>query len=117
MKKSMMLQVALTLSSAGAAMAQDQAAEAVGAAVGGVIGLLIVVVIGAVVGWVASLIVKGSGSGLWMNVLIGVGGAILAGQVLPLIGVNLGGAVGGFIAAVVGAVVLILIVRLIRRES
>jgi uncharacterized membrane protein YeaQ/YmgE (transglycosylase-associated protein family) len=99
------------------ARAQDEAAEAVGAAMGGIIGLALLIVIGAVVGWLASLIVKGGGSGFWVNVAIGIGGAILAGYVLPLLGVPLGGMVGSFLAALIGAVILILIVRLIRKDA
>jgi uncharacterized membrane protein YeaQ/YmgE (transglycosylase-associated protein family) len=105
------------LFSAAPALAQDDAAQAVGAAVGGIIGLLIVIVIGAIVGWVASLIVKGSGSGLLMDVLFGIGGSFLVGYVLPLLGISLGGIVGSLIAAVIGAVILILIVRMIRKAA
>ncbi len=101
----------------GPAIAQDEAAEAVGAAVGGLIGLLLVIVIGAIVGWLAGLIVKGHGSGLLGNIAAGVGGSILAGYVLPLIGISIGGTLGSFIAALVGAVALILIVRLIRKAA
>jgi len=97
------------------ALAQDDAA--VGAAAGGIAALLIIVVIGAAVGWVASLIVKGSGSGLVMDVIFGIGGSFLAGYLLPLLGISLGGMIGGFIAAVIGAVILILIVRLIRKAA
>ena len=99
------------------AIAQDETAQALGTAVGGLIGLLILIVIGAIVGWVASLIVKGSGSGFWMDVLIGIGGSIFAGRILPLLGISLGGVVGSFVAAVFGAVILILIVRLIRKSA
>ena len=102
---------------AGPALAQDQAAETAGALMGGIIGLIIVVVIGAVVGWLASLIVKGSGSGFWGDVLYGIGGSILAGYVLPILGISLGGAVGSLIAAIVGAVALILIVRTLRKSA
>jgi len=98
------------------ALAQDDAAAAVGGVMGGIIGLAIVVVIGAVVGWLASLIVKGSGSGFWGDVLYGIGGSILAGYVLPILGIPLGGAIGSLIAAIVGAVVLILIVRAVRKS-
>jgi len=105
------------LAAGGPALAQDGSAEAVGAAMGGIIGLLIVIVVGAVVGWLASLIVKGSGSGLLMDVIFGIGGSFLAGYLLPMLGVSLGGAVHNFNTAVIGAIVLILIFRLIRRAG
>ncbi len=64
------------------ALAQEETAEAIGAGVGLVIGLLIAIVIGAIVGWLAGLIVKGGGSGFWSNVLVGIGGSILANVLL-----------------------------------
>ncbi len=89
--------------------------EAVGTGMGIVAGLIIAVVIGALVGWIASLIVKGSGSGFWMDVVIGIAGSLIANILLPMIGVGLSGAVGSFLAAIIGAVILLLVVRLIRR--
>ncbi|WP_245626781.1 GlsB/YeaQ/YmgE family stress response membrane protein [Aestuariivita boseongensis] len=117
MKNQILSAMILMTTFVGPAWAQDETAQLVGAAIGGVIGLLILIIIGAIVGWLASLIVKGSGSGLWMDILIGIGGSILAGRVLPLMGVSLGSAIGGFLAAIVGAVILILIVRLIRKAA
>lgn len=96
-------------------LAQDQAAEAVGSALGGLIGIVILIIIGAVVGWLASLLVKGSGSGFWSDVLIGIGGALIAGYGLPLVGISLGGIVGSFFAALLGAIIFLLIIRTVRR--
>lgn len=107
----------LTLTCATPVLAQDETAQVVGSAVGGIIGLLLVIIIGAFVGWLAGLIVKGHGSGFLGNIGAGVGGSILAGYVLPLLGVSMGGAIGSFIAALIGAVALILIVRLIRKAA
>lgn len=117
MKKSTLAKLAYILPAAAyvtPAFAQQEAANAIGAGVGLAIGLTMAIVIGAVVGWLASLIVKGSGSGFWGDVLIGIGGSILASVVLPLIGISLGGVVGSFLAALIGAVILLLIVRAIR---
>ncbi|WP_349364489.1 MAG: GlsB/YeaQ/YmgE family stress response membrane protein [Roseitalea porphyridii] len=99
------------------AAAQDETSQIVGMAVGGIIGIVLMIVIGAVVGWLASMIVKGSGSGLFADILFGIGGSILAGYLLPLMGISIGGAFGSFLAALLGAVVLILIVRLIRKAA
>ena len=90
--------------------------EAVGAGIGVVAGLRIAIVVGAVIGWLASLIVKGSGSGLLVDVLVGIGGSIIASYLFPAIGIPLGtGIVGAFLAALIGAVLLLLIIKLIRR--
>ena len=98
------------------ALAQDDAARELGAGVGVLAGLLIVVVIGGIVGWLASLIVKGSGLGLIGDIVLGIAGSFVAGLLLPMLGINIvGSAVGAIIASVAGAVVLLLLVRLIRR--
>jgi uncharacterized membrane protein YeaQ/YmgE (transglycosylase-associated protein family) len=65
----------------------------------------------------AGLIVKGQGSGLLGNIAAGIGGSFLAGYLLPLLGVSIGGTLGGFIAALIGAVAVILIVQLIRKAG
>jgi uncharacterized membrane protein YeaQ/YmgE (transglycosylase-associated protein family) len=99
------------------ALAQDDAGSAVGAGVGLVLGIVITILIGAVVGWLAGVIVGGSGTGFWGDVAFGIGGSILAGQVLPLLGIGIPGPFGAFIAALLGAIALILIVRLLRRSA
>lgn len=100
------------------ASAQDETAQAIGTGVGLLIGLLIAIVVGAVVGWLASLIVKGSGSGFWGDVLFGIGGSILASYLFPAVGISLGsGLVGSFVMALIGAVLLILVFRLIRKAA
>jgi len=78
--------------------------------------LLIFLLVGAVAGWLAGLIVKGYGFGLVGNIVIGIVGAFLAGLILPRVGFNIGaGIVGAIIHATIGAVILLLLVRLIRR--
>lgn len=52
------------------------------------IGWLGYIVIGGIAGWLASKIVKGGGSGILMNVVIGVVGAFGAGLVLNALGVD-----------------------------
>lgn len=96
------------------ALAQQETAEAIGTGVGLLVGLLIAIVVGAIVGWVAGLIVKGGGSGFVTNVLVGIGGSILANILLPLVGINFGSIAGSLLAALAGAVILLLLVRLIR---
>lgn len=80
-------------------------------------GILSWVVVGALAGWIAGLIIKGSGSGFLMNIVIGIVGAFIGGLIMNLIG-NVG--VTGFniwslLVSVLGAVVLLGIVGLFRR--
>ncbi|AXE63095.1 GlsB/YeaQ/YmgE family stress response membrane protein [Hyphomonas sp. NPDC076900] len=78
--------------------------------------ILIFLLIGAVAGWLAGLIVKGFGFGLIGNIVVGILGAFIAGYVFPAIGVSLGaGILGAILHATIGAVILLLVVRVIKR--
>jgi uncharacterized membrane protein YeaQ/YmgE (transglycosylase-associated protein family) len=69
-----------------------------------------------VAGWLAGQLVLGTGFGLLGDILIGVVGALIASALFPTLGLHLGGGlVSAIIAATLGAVILLLIVRLIRR--
>ena len=79
--------------------------------------LIIWLVIGAVAGWLAGLIVKGYGFGLVGNIVVGIIGAILAGWLLPLVGfVLVGGVIAAIINAVIGAVILLVVIGLFRKD-
>jgi uncharacterized membrane protein YeaQ/YmgE (transglycosylase-associated protein family) len=70
-------------------------------------------VVGAIAGWLASVIVKVGSLGLIWDIIVGLIGAVIAGSVLPSLGVYFGaGFVPEVINAVIGAVVLLVIVRL-----
>ncbi len=78
--------------------------------------LLIWLVVGAVAGWLAGVIVKGGGLGLIGDIVVGILGAFIGGWLLPRLGVHIGaGVLSVIISATLGAVVLLLILRLIRR--
>ena len=78
--------------------------------------LIIFLLIGAVAGWLAGVIVKGYGFGLLGNMVVGVIGAFVGNWLFGHFHlIHGGGVVGEFIGATVGAVVLLLLIRLIRR--
>ncbi len=78
--------------------------------------LLIWGVVGAVAGWLSGMIVKGRGFGLIGDIVVGIVGAFVGGWLLPRLGVHLGvGLVPVIASATIGAVVLLLLVRIIRR--
>jgi uncharacterized membrane protein YeaQ/YmgE (transglycosylase-associated protein family) len=80
--------------------------------------LLIWLLVGAVAGWLAGVIVKGGGFGLIGDIVVGIIGAFIGGWLLPRLGVHLGGMsviVATIVSATIGAVVLLLLLRLIRR--
>ena len=85
--------------------------------------LIIWLVVGGVIGWIASLIMKTDAQqGLFLNVVVGVVGALLGGWLLsPLVGegtLNQGDfSLGGLLVSLAGAIILLFLVNLIRRRS
>ncbi len=73
--------------------------------------------IGLVAGYVASLIVKGSGSGLIVNLVIGILGSFIGGWLFGLMGIVAMGTWGSILTSIAGAVVLLLIVSLFTRRK
>ena len=81
-------------------------------------GLIILLIIGAIAGWLAGVLVRGFGFGLLGNIVVGIIGALLAGWLLPALGVSfsLGNPiVTSIVYALIGAVVLLVIIGLIKR--
>lgn len=70
------------------------------------------ILIGILAGWLAGLIVKGSGSGLILNFVIGIIGSVLGGWLFGLMGFGAANQLGSLITATAGAIVLLLIVSL-----
>ena len=80
--------------------------------------LLVILVVGLVAGWLAGKIVRGAGFGIIGDLLIGIVGAFIGDCLLPRIGIHLGiGIVAAIINATIGAVLLLLVVRLVRGGS
>ena len=78
--------------------------------------LLVWLLVGAVAGWLAGVILKGGGFGLLGDIVVGIIGAFVGGWLLPRLGIQLGvGLVSVIASATIGAVVLLLVLRLIRR--
>ncbi len=79
-------------------------------------GLLVILLIGIVAGWLAGKVVRGGGFGLIGDLVVGVVGAFVASWLFPKFGFHVGGGIGEQIVwAMLGAIVLLLLVRLIRR--
>jgi len=78
--------------------------------------LLYIIIVGLIAGWATGKIMKGSGYGPLVDILLGIAGAIVGSRLLGLLGIySSGGLVPTILIAIVGAVVLVLIVRLIKR--
>jgi uncharacterized membrane protein YeaQ/YmgE (transglycosylase-associated protein family) len=74
-------------------------------------------IIGAIVGWLAGLVMKGRGFGLFGNIVIGVIGALVGGYLAAIL-LKIPNAISGFnlttfIVSFVGALIVLLVVRLL----
>ena len=77
--------------------------------------LLVILLVGIVAGWLAGKVVRGTGFGLIGDLVVGVAGAFFASWLFPRFGIHLGsGIVSAIIYSALGAIILLLIVRLIR---
>ena len=77
--------------------------------------LLVIVLVGLAAGWLAGQIIQGTGFGLVGDLLIGIVGAFIGGWLLPQLGIHLGaGLVPAIVNATIGALVLLLIIRVLR---
>jgi|HubBroStandDraft_6_1064221.scaffolds.fasta_scaffold16266_3 uncharacterized membrane protein YeaQ/YmgE (transglycosylase-associated protein family) len=71
------------------------------------IGPILWVIIGLIAGWAAGKIMKGSGYGVVMDILLGVVGALVGGFLLGILGIHAEGLIGSIVVAIFGAVLLI----------
>ena len=77
--------------------------------------LLVILFVGLIAGWLAGQIVRGTGFGIIGDILVGIAGALVASLLFPRLGIHLGsGLVSEIIYSAIGAIVLLLIVRLVR---
>lgn len=77
------------------------------------IGWIAAIIIGGLAGWIASAIMK-TGTGIFMNIVLGIIGAAIASFLFSFIGVGFGGWLGYLVAGILGACILIWLVRAIR---
>jgi uncharacterized membrane protein YeaQ/YmgE (transglycosylase-associated protein family) len=82
-------------------------------------GVLSWIVVGLIAGWLAGMVMKGGGFGLIGDIIVGVVGGLLGGWIATTLlhiggmsGINL----GSILIAFAGAVILLLVLRLIRRR-
>ena len=80
--------------------------------------ILVWAVIGLIAGWLASAVV-GGGYGIIGDIVVGIVGAFLGGFIFRALGSGepFGGLAGTIFVAFVGAVVLLLVLRLLHRGS
>ncbi len=77
--------------------------------------IVFILVVGLIAGWLAGKIVRGTGFGVIGDILVGIAGALVANLLFPRLGIHLGvGWVSAIVYSAIGAVILLLIVRLVR---
>jgi uncharacterized membrane protein YeaQ/YmgE (transglycosylase-associated protein family) len=79
--------------------------------------MLYSIVVGLIAGWLAGQVMRGSGYGILIDIVLGLVGGIVGGWLFGALGVFPGGGViGSILVAFVGAVILVAIAHAIRRR-
>jgi len=72
--------------------------------------------VGLVAGWATGKIMKGSGYGVLMDIVLGIVGAIVGGWIMRLLGFyTTGGLVPNILVAILGAVVVVALARMLKK--
>ena len=80
------------------------------------IGWIAAIIIGGLAGLFAEMFMK-SGTGIFMNIILGIVGATLATWLLSLFGIGLGGWLGYLITGFIGACIIIFLWRAVRGRT
>ena len=68
-------------------------------------------------GWLSGKIMSGRGFGLLGNIIVGIVGAFVAGLIFPALGFSVGGGtIASIVHATIGAVILLFLIGLVKRE-
>jgi uncharacterized membrane protein YeaQ/YmgE (transglycosylase-associated protein family) len=77
--------------------------------------IVVILIVGLIAGWLAGKLVQGTGFGLIGDIAIGIVGAFIASWLFPRLGIALGaGMIRAILDATIGAVLLLVIIRLVR---
>ena len=71
-------------------------------------------VIGLISGWLAGMISRGGGFGIWGDLVVGVIGSFIGGFVFNLMGLSAYGIIGSIISSTIGAIILLGVIRMFR---
>lgn len=75
------------------------------------------IMVGGIAGWLAGKITRGEGFGLLGNIVVGIVGAVVGGFVFGALGILVRSPMlGSLLTATVGAIIAIVLVRLISRR-
>lgn len=72
------------------------------------------IVVGLVAGWVTGKLMKGGGYGFFLDIILGIVGALVGGYIAAALGLSpQGGLIYTILIAICGAVLVVFVVRLI----
>jgi len=78
--------------------------------------LIALILVGLVAGWLAGKLIDGTGFGLIGDIIVGIIGAFIGNWLLAALGLFIGmGLIGAIISATIGAVVLLIVIKMIKR--
>ncbi len=78
--------------------------------------MIYIIVVGLIAGWAAGKIMKGSGYGVLVDILLGIAGAMVGGWIMRLLGFYTSGRlISTILVAILGAVVLVAVVRMLKK--
>jgi uncharacterized membrane protein YeaQ/YmgE (transglycosylase-associated protein family) len=78
--------------------------------------LITFILVGMVAGWLAGIVMKGRGFGLFGDVGVGIVGAVIGGIIFNSMGLAAYGFIANVLMAFLGAVVLLAVTGLFRRD-
>jgi uncharacterized membrane protein YeaQ/YmgE (transglycosylase-associated protein family) len=73
--------------------------------------------IGLVSGWLAGMISRGGGFGIWGDLVTGVIGSFIGGYLFKFMGISAYGTIGSIISSTVGAIILLWVIRMFRGKA
>jgi uncharacterized membrane protein YeaQ/YmgE (transglycosylase-associated protein family) len=73
------------------------------------------ILVGLVAGWLTGKIMRGAGYGVIGDIVLGILGGVLGGWIMDSLHIGGGGLIFSICVAVLGAVILVVIVRVLKR--
>jgi uncharacterized membrane protein YeaQ/YmgE (transglycosylase-associated protein family) len=79
-------------------------------------GLIWLILVGLIAGWLAGKVMRGSGFGVLIDIVVGIIGAVIGGWIFGRLGgFPFGGLIGSLVVAFVGAIIFLWLVRVLKR--
>jgi uncharacterized membrane protein YeaQ/YmgE (transglycosylase-associated protein family) len=74
-------------------------------------------IVGIVSGWLAGVVSRGGGFGLWGDLITGIVGAYVGGFLFNMMGISAYGMIGSIVVSTIGAVVFLWVLRMFTRNK